>query len=113
MVSTDFLKKNIYWQEVYRERKLLVRKTCEKYGLGNFTGQSVSNYKEMETNFPWPPEKSLMYQPTWHLLYCWLHKVLNIIQEVTVAVCISVYSFHPMRAQDNDLQLPVINSKTE
>ena len=87
MVNTDFLKKNIFWQEVYRERKLLVRKTCEKYGLGNFTGHSVSNYKEMETNFPWPPEKSLMYQPTWHLLYCWLHKVLNIIQEVTVAAC--------------------------
>jgi len=64
--------------EVYRERKLLVRKTCEKYGLGNFTGHSVSNYKEMETNFPWPPEKSLMYQPTWHLLtagFIRLHQV--------------------------------------
>ena len=28
-------------------------------------------------SFPWPPEKSLMYQDTWHLLYCWIHKVAS------------------------------------
>ena len=31
----------------------------------------------MEDNFPWPPEKSLMLQPAWHLLYCWIHKVAS------------------------------------
>jgi len=44
--------------EIYRQRKQRVRKT-------------------MEDTFPWPPEKSLMLQPSWHLLYCWIHKVAS------------------------------------
>lgn len=31
----------------------------------------------MQQIFPWPPEKSLMYQQNWHLLYCWIHKVAS------------------------------------
>ena len=37
----------------------------------------TSKYQKMEMSFPWPPEKSLMYQDTWHLLYCWIHKVAS------------------------------------
>ena len=28
-------------------------------------------------SFPWPPEKSLMYQDTWHLIYCWIDMVAS------------------------------------
>ena len=59
----------------------MIRRTCEKLGLGNSSLASTdhisSQYKEAETNFPWPPEKSLMYQPSWNLLYCWIHKVAS------------------------------------
>lgn len=67
--------------EIYRQRKQRVRKVCEKYGLGNTKASiQMSNdtkYKTMEDTFPWPPEKSLMLQPSWHLLYCWIHKVAS------------------------------------
>jgi len=67
--------------EIYRERKQNIRKICEKYGLGNTRASiQISNetkYKTMEDTFPWPTEKSLMLQPSWHLLYCWIHKVAS------------------------------------
>ena len=59
----------------------MIRRTCEKLRLGNFTSlssdQVSSEYREAEERFPWPPEKSLMYQPSWNLLYCWIHKVAS------------------------------------
>ena len=60
----------------------MIRQTCHKYGLGNLTAASDkedtgSLYRTMETQFPWPPEKSLMLEPSWHLLYCWIHKVAS------------------------------------
>jgi len=65
--------------EIYRERKQNIRKICEKYGLGNTRAsiQIKTKYKTMEDTFPWPTEKSLMLQPSWHLLYCWIHKVAS------------------------------------
>ena len=90
----------------YKERKRAIQNTGRKYGLGKFKSESLlhssnkptvylvpctlylvpctlhlvpctSKYQKMEMSFPWPPEKSLMYQDTWHLLYCWIHKVAS------------------------------------
>lgn len=57
----------------------MIKSTCKKYGLGKFhsEGSESSEYQRIEASFPWPPEKSLMYQDTWHLLYCWIHKVAS------------------------------------
>jgi len=65
--------------ELYKERKKMIKSTCKKYGLGKTHKNPIvdSEYRKMEANFPWPPEKSLMYQDTWHLLYCWIHKVAS------------------------------------
>jgi len=77
-------KKNISGRlDLYKERKNLIQTTCTKYGLGklhqdlNLEISESSEYQKMERSFPWPPEKSLMYQDTWHLLYCWIHKVAS------------------------------------
>ena len=67
-------------QEIYRDRKARIQQTCHRYGLGNFTSPSSqlgSDYRLMENQFPWPAEKSLMYQPRWNLLYCWIHKAAS------------------------------------
>ena len=66
--------------EVYRERKLQVSSVCREYGLGGFQeGEAGGSgeYRDMLRRFPWPPEKSLMYEAKWHLLYCWIHKVAS------------------------------------
>jgi len=70
--------------ELYKARKLQISSTCRKYGLGMFPsrdldseGEETSVYKKMGDSYPWPPEKSLMYQEPWHLLYCWIHKVAS------------------------------------
>lgn len=65
--------------DLYKERKRVILNTCRKYGLGKLKSEPVddSKYQKMEMNFPWPPEKSLMYQDTWNLLYCWIHKVAS------------------------------------
>ena len=71
------------FQELYKERKLQISSTCRKYGLGKFPKDLESEedessaYQKMGDSFPWPPEKSLMYQEPWHLLYCWIHKVAS------------------------------------
>ena len=67
---------------VYRRRKARVSAACRRHGLGKFPGDPVQGspdqlYKKMYQTFPWPPEKSLMYQEPWHLLYCWIHKVAS------------------------------------
>jgi len=69
--------------DLYKARKNLIQSACKKYGLGSYQ-QDLSvdtshqnQYQNMEASFPWPPEKSLMYQSTWHLLYCWIHKVAS------------------------------------
>ena len=67
---------------VYRRRKARGSAACRKHGLGKFPGDPVRGspdplYKKMYQTFPWPPEKSLMYQEPWHLLYCWIHKVAS------------------------------------
>lgn len=58
--------------EIYRQRKLQIRSTCDKYGLSggsNATGAAGAGatYRDMQGSFPWPPEKSLMYQSNWRL----------------------------------------------
>lgn len=66
--------------DLYKERNQMIQTTCRKYGLGKLhqsTESESSEYKKMESSFPWPPEKSLMYQDTWHMLYCWIHKVAS------------------------------------
>jgi len=69
--------------ELYKDRKTQVSSTCRKYGLGKFPrdpeseDEESSLYQKMGDTFPWPPEKSLMYQEPWHLLYCWIHKVAS------------------------------------
>lgn len=65
--------------DLYKERKKVIHTTCKKYGLGKLKNDLVEDFKyqNMEKSFPWPPEKSLMYQDTWHLLYCWIHKVAS------------------------------------
>jgi len=75
--------KNANQLELYKERKLRISSTCRKYGLGKFpqgveTEEEESlNFQQMEDSYPWPPEKSLMHQEPWHLLYCWIHKVAS------------------------------------
>lgn len=68
--------------DLYKDRKQMIKSTCKKYGLGKFhseqsEGSQSSEYQRVSASFPWPPEKSLMYQDTWHLLYCWIHKVAS------------------------------------
>eukprot|EP00092_Neocalanus_flemingeri_P001473 GFUD01001571.1.p1 GENE.GFUD01001571.1~~GFUD01001571.1.p1 ORF type:complete len:397 (+),score=102.82 GFUD01001571.1:352-1542(+) len=67
--------------DLYKERKQMIQTTCNKYGLGkhnkDLEKSEISEYQKMEASFPWPPEKSLMYQNTWNLLYCWIHKVAS------------------------------------
>ena len=56
--------------EIYKQRKLQIRSTCDKYGLtggSNATGAAGAAYRDMQGSFPWPTEKSLMYQSNWHL----------------------------------------------
>ena len=57
----------------------MIKQTCQRYGLGNFTAASERgrDYRSMEDQFPWPVEKSLMYQSRWNLLYCWIHKAAS------------------------------------
>lgn len=68
---------------LYKERKAQISSTCRRYGLGRFPKVEESEeeesgfYQSMEASYPWPPEKSLMYQEPWHLLYCWVHKVAS------------------------------------
>ena len=55
---------------VYRRRKARVSAACRRHGLGKFPGDPVQGepdqlYKKMYQTFPWPPEKSLMYQEPW------------------------------------------------
>jgi len=77
-------KDNIFVQrlDIYKERKHMIRTTCDRYGLGKSDSDTqesdeYSKYQKMEKEFPWPPQKSLMYQSSWHLLYCWIHKVAS------------------------------------
>jgi len=68
--------------DIYKERKKTIQNTCKKYGLGKLKSYLSEpsddfKYQRMESRFPWPPEKSLMFQDSWHLLYCWIHKVAS------------------------------------
>lgn len=75
--------KNASRLALYKERKVQISSTCRKYGLGKFPLQGDSEeedpdgYRAMGDSYPWPPEKSFMFQESWHLLYCWIHKVAS------------------------------------
>lgn len=75
--------KNANKLEQYKERKVQVSSTCRRYGLGRFPTESQSDcvecelYQHEEGSYPWPASSNLLYQESWHLLYCWVHKVAS------------------------------------
>ena len=62
-------------QEVYWDRSTRVKEVCEKYGLR--PEDKTRKYKALQKRASLPPEKSLMYLPTFNLLYCWVHKAAS------------------------------------
>jgi len=75
--------KNTKQLALYKKRKEQISSTCRMFGLGRFPREEETEeaesvlYQSMEASYPWPPEKSLMHQESWHLLYCWVHKVAS------------------------------------
>ena len=62
-------------QQVYRDRSTRVKEVCEKFGLR--PEDKTKKYKALQKRASLPPEKSLMYLPTFNLLYCWVHKAAS------------------------------------
>ena len=62
-------------QKVYWDRSTRVKEVCEKFGLR--PEDKTKKYKALQKRASLPPERSLMYLPTFNLLYCWVHKAAS------------------------------------
>ena len=89
-------------QDLYKQRKQLVSRTCRRYGLGNFPRPEKEEeeveaglYRRQEAAYSTPLEKSLMLEKNWRLLLCWNHKVVLIEQRRCQCICYLLLKFTP------------------
>jgi hypothetical protein len=90
-------------QDLYKQRKQLVSRTCRRYGLGNFPPPQKEEeeeveaglYRRQEAAYSTPLEKSLMLEKNWRLLLCWNHKVVLIEEGGGQCICYLLLKFTP------------------